>query len=420
MREIDGYDVVVVGGGMGGAAAAVAAGRSGAKTLLIEREGCLGGGATTMLVHPFMPYRTHGPAKRAANAGLFAELVRRLQARGEADEGDGRHFNDEGMKVVLDEMAAEAGVTVLFHAALFDAEVDGERVTAVRLAHNGGPIRVSGSVFLDGTGDGLLAERAGCEIEIGDEQGNVMPMTLNFVLGGVDRKRFEDANREKSLRERCRDGDADEPALINTHFSCGAFSPDGLLRLNQVRTPGDTLDPMDLSQCEIEGRRRVQNFVVWARANVPGLEKCWLAKTGPHVGIRESRRVMGDYVLTLDDFQAAAKFDDAVACCTYPVDKHNQAANDTTFYHLEGDEFYQIPYRCLVPRGRENLLLACRAISADVYAHASFRIMPPVMNLGEAAGLAAAMSLPGGDVRTIDTVALQERIRAGGGLLEPA
>jgi len=420
MREMDGYDVVVVGGGTGGVAAAIAAGRGGAKTLLIEREGCLGGGATTMLVHPFMGYRTHGPAKRIANAGLFAELIRRLQARGEASEGDGRQFNDEAMKVALDEMVAEAGVDVLFHAALFDAEVDDGRVTAVRLAHNGGPIRVAAPVFVDGTGDGLLAERAGCEIEIGDEQGNVMPMTLNFALGGVDRERFTQGQQEKSLRERCRDGDQDEPALINTHFSCTSFTPDGLLHLNQVRTPGNTLDAMDLSRAEIEGRRRVQNFIAWARANVPGLVRCWLAKTGSHVGIRESRRVMGDYVLTLDDFQAAAKFDDAIACCTYPVDKHNQAANDTTFYHLEGDEYYQIPYRCLRPRGRTNLLMACRAVSADVYVHASLRVMAPVMNIGEAAGLAAAMSLPAGDVRAIDTADLQRRIREGGGLLAPA
>ncbi len=414
MNEIDTYDVIVVGGGPGGVSAAVAAGRSGARTLLIEREGCLGGGATTMMVHPFMSNRTPGRPGSVVNAGLFAEINRRLEDR---SAGRNSHsFDDEAMKVVLDELVAESGADVLFHAALYDAEADDGRVKAVLLAHNAGPIRVSGKVFIDSTGDALLAERTGCEIEVGDEEGYVMPMTLYFAVAGADPER---APSRGEMRKLCPAGAAADPPLINTHFSTYSWTPGGLCLINAIRIPGDTLDPMSVSRAESEGRRLVENFVAWLRARVPGFENARLVKTGSHIGIRESRRVMGDHLLTLDEFKAAAKFDDAIACCGYPVDKHNQAAGDTFFVHLQPGEYYQVPYRCLTPKGLTNLLIAARSISTDVYVHASVRIMPPVMNIGQAAGYAAAMSLHAGDVRDIDVQALQQKIRDAGGVLEP-
>jgi hypothetical protein len=419
MHEIGNYDVVVVGGGPGGFGAAVAAARQGASTLLVEREGCLGGGGTTMLVNPFMPHCTspgpNGEPRRIINAGVFMEVIDRLVARGAARHEGAVRFDDEALKLVLDEIAAEAGVKVLFHAALFDAEVQGAAVKAVRLAHNSGPLRAGGKVFVDGTGDALLAERAGCELLFGNEEGIVMPMTLNFIVGGVDTAFIPD---HKEFKQRAAKGDKDTPALLNTNLSCRHIYPNGRVHFNAIRITGSTLDPWSLSGAEAEGRRRVDNFVRWLRACVPGFAGCYLVKTGNHIGIRESRRVLGDYMLVEDDFRKARKFDDGVASCCYCIDVHGQKQNETNLQGMGPGEYYHIPYRCLTPRGKTNLLMASRSISADILTHSSLRIMPVVMNIGEAAGTAAAMSLPAGDVRAIDVQDLRRRIRQSGGVLE--
>ncbi len=422
MRRLEGYDVVVVGGGPGGFGAAVRAAQGGARTLLVEREGCLGGGATTMYVNPFMSELTKpgpsGEPRRVCNAGIYKEVIDRLIARGAATprESGASMFEDEVMKLVLDEIAAEAGVEVLFHAALYDAAVEDRRVAAVHLAHNAGPLEVTGTVFIDGTGDALLAETAGCEVMVGDEEGLVMPMTLNLAVAGVDLAQVPDRETFGRLMAA---GDRDDPPLINTHLSCLHPLPNGWLHFNLVRVSGNTLEPMDVSHAETEGRRRAHNFIAWARARVPGFATAWLAKTGNHVGIRESRRVVGDYVLSIEDFRRCATFDDGVTCTSYNVDKHLQKANETHFERLPPGGYYQVPYRSLSARDLGNLLIAARSISSDCLAHASYRIMPVVMNIGEAAGHAAALALPSGDIRGIDIAALRERIVGAGGVLEP-
>ncbi|MFB3893120.1 MAG: FAD-dependent oxidoreductase [Phycisphaerae bacterium] len=419
MTTIDKYDVIVAGGGPGGVGAAVAASRGGARTLLVEREGCLGGGGTTMLVNPFMPYTTdcwrEKGDEKIVNAGIFMEALKELKARGGTSPDDDRRFDDEAWKVVLDDLVASAGVTVIFHAALYDAQSASGRVQSIRLAHNSGPITVTGKVFIDATGDALLSAMAGCEVMFGNEDGKVMPMTLNFIVGGVDNARAPSGEQMRKLAAK---GDKDTPALINTNFSCLSYFRPGTMHFNAIRIIGNTIDPTDLSNAESEGRRRVQNFVAWLKANVPGYEKCYLVKTGQHIGIRESRRVVGDYMLTGEDFSRCAKFDDGIACSAYPVDIHGQKQGQTRIEHLPPGEYYHIPYRCLTPKGMANLLVASRSVSADVVAHSSLRVMPIVMNIGEAAGYAAAMSLPAGDVRKIDVQKLRAKIRAAGGVLE--
>jgi len=423
MKEIEGYDVVVAGGGPGGFAAAVAAARSGAKCCLLEREGCLGGAATTMMVNPFMSDRTSlgpdGKTRTTVNAGIYKELRERLAKSGE--KADGASFDDETLKRVLDELVREAGVDVIFHAALFDCEVEDDgsgrkRVVAARFAHNSGPLRVTGKVFVDGTGDGLLAASAGAEVMKGNEDGHVMPMTLFFALSGVDHEKAPQGWGPEYRRSIAAEKDG-PPRLENTHLSCIARAPNGFLYFNAIRIPGDTLSPEEVSRAEAEGRRLVANFVEWLRARVPGHENCVLAKTGAHVGIRESRRIVGDYVLNIDDFDRAAKFEDGVASCAYNVDIHGQKPNQTTFRQLPPGEWYHIPYRCLTPKGITNLLVASRSVSADVVAHSSLRIMPVVMCIGQAAGFASAMSLPLGNVRAVDVSELRKRIVDAGGVL---
>lgn len=372
-----------------------------------------------MLVNPFMPYTTtvwaDGP-HYILNAGVFGEVVAKLLERKACNPNDVRRFDDEIIKVIYDELVKGAGVDVMFHAALFDAEMDGPRIRAVRLAHNSGPIRVTGRQFIDSTGDGLLAALAGCKIMLGNELGKVMPMTLNFIVGGVDHAQMPTS---KEIKAMATVGDKDTPALINTNLSCTSWRRPGELHFNAVRVPGNTLDPMDLSRAEIEGRRRAENYVQWLRARVPGFANAFLMKTGAHIGIRESRRVVGDYILNVDDFKRSAKFDDAIACCAYPSDIHTDEPNATCFLHQPPGEFYQVPYRCLTPKGKTNLLVAARSISVDIPMHGSVRIMPPVMNIGEAAGFAAAMCLPEGDIHKVDVRELQRRIVANGGIIMP-
>jgi hypothetical protein len=419
------YDVVVIGGGPGGCGAAYRAARAGAKTLLVEREGCLGGGATTMLVCPFMPHVTspgpHGEPTAVVNAGLFSEIIRRMVDRGAGSiinpgtQWTVLLFDDEPLKVVLDDLMTEAGVQVLYHAALFDAEIRDGRVAAVRLAHNAGPLRVSGRVFIDSTGDALLAHRAGCPTVMGNAQGEVMPMTLNFIVAGVDTSRLLPM---AELRKRALEGNRDQPPLLNTNLSCFHALPNGRVHFNAIRVPGNGVDPASLSRAEAEGRRRVDNFVAWLRAHIDGFQQCWLAKTGGHIGIRETRRTIGDYVLAFEDLTAARKFDDGVALCSYEVDIHGQKPGEGVEIPMRQGDWYSIPYRCLTPQGASNLLMASRSVSCDAMVHSSLRIMPVVINIGEAAGIAASMALPSGAVRSINVQALRKRICESGGALE--
>ena len=450
-RLVEGFDVVVAGGGPGGVSAAIAAARSGAKTILLERQGCLGGAMTTMMVGPFMPHLTHvdangQPPRQVVNAGLFEELCDRLSVRGQAWLADGQDtvFDDEAAKLVLDEMAAEAGVQVIFHAALFDTRIRDGRVLEARFAHNSGPLRVPGKVFVDSTGDALLSALSGATVEIGNAQGRLMPMTTHvivgnaviagppaetdeahgrtmpmttyFIVGGVDMAAIPPIEEMGRL---CAAGGGDTPALVNTNFSWWQLKPDkGWVQFNAIRVPGDALDSADLSRAEMEGRRRVDNFVAWLRANVRGFGQCFLVKTAAHIGVRESRRIIGDYVLRYEDWKRCARFDDAIACCSYKIDIHGDRPNALRCEELPPGQYYQIPYRCLTPLGLTNLLVAGRSISASVEAHSSLRVIPPVMCIGQAAGIAAAMSLPAGDVRKVEVRRLQARIRADGGVIE--
>lgn len=401
-------EVVVVGGGPGGLCAAIAAAEEGADTLLVERYGFLGGMATAGLVNPFMTWHAGGqPIIR----GLFERIIGRLdELGGWAGPRQGSAFDAELLKFVADDLCAETGVRLRLHTQLVAVDACDGRVQRIAVVGKSGLQAVRGELFIDGTGDGDLAAWAGAEVEIGrDEDHLCQPMTLCFRMVGVNLDAIPSRTEINALYEAAKErGEIDNPRenvlfFFTTHDHEAHFNTTRVVKLDATSTE-------DLTAAELEGRRQVRQMVRFLRAEVPGFADAWLQEMAPQIGIRESRRVMGDYVLTVDDVLEARKFDDGIARGSYSVDIHNPAGTGTVIKRLPPGEAYDIPYRCLTPRGFDNLLIAARCISADHGAHSSLRVMPIVMAIGEAAGVAAARARGAGDVRAVDVPALRTRL----------
>ncbi|MEI6503792.1 MAG: FAD-dependent oxidoreductase, partial [Armatimonadota bacterium] len=368
-------DVIVIGGGPAGICAAVAAAEEGADTLLVERYGFLGGMATAGLVNPFMPYRTGG---EQVNAGLFQRMIDYLEA-----EGGWSHrpqspdaFDPELAKLALDCMVQEAGVRRLLHTTLVDVEVDGRRVKRALTTSKTGTGALQAKVFIDASGDADLAARAGAEFHIGrDEDGFCQPMTMNFRMGNVAEDRMPDRHTINELYNAAKDrGEIDNPRENCLWFYT---TRKGEIHFNTTRVVKlDATRAEDLTLAEETARQQVRQMLAFLRADVPGFEQAHLSSLPTQIGIRESRRVMGDYVLTVDDVLSARKFDDGIARGCYPVDIHSPSGTGTVIQALPPGEAYDIPYRCLTPQGFDNLLIAGRPISSDHAAHSSHRVMP--------------------------------------------
>ncbi len=440
------HDVLVVGGGNAGCAAAIAAARAGASTLLVERYGFLGGTATASMVGPWMTF--HSGDERVVG-GIAQEIVERLVARG-ASPGHIRDasdyvatitpFDPEAHKALLFEMMTEAGVDLLLHAWFLDALLDGDgRVAGARVATVGGPRELRAKVTIDATADAYVAASAGVDVQQGDERGRVQPASLMFRLSHVDLAetaayvRAHPDQMRTSLPPGERDaaaltavaglydlwraaqarGDVDVPRELVSFFATPY--PDEVT-VNMTRVVGiDPLDPDDLTRAEVEARRQVTELLAFFRNDVPGFANARIAATATQIGIRESRRIVGEYTLTRDDVLSGRSFPDAVARSAYPIDIHNPSGSGTTTHRLPAGASYEIPYRCLVPRTVDGLLVAGRCISTTHEALASTRLTPTVMTLGQAAGTAAAMAAAGGiEPRAIDVAALRARMAAEG------
>jgi len=371
------YDVVVVGGGPGGCAAAVSSARNGAKTCLIERYGFLGGMATAGLVNPWMP--TGSTLQGEIVAGFYAELreqlKERLAGRNLSPITRERTFDEEDLKVILDDMMQKAGVDVWFHTVFIDAKTARGKIKSIRVVNKSGEITIEGTIFVDASGDGDVATRAGAEVQFGRaSDGNVQPMTLCFRMSGVDWDRVPPGSEVNRIYSKQREKDG----FINPRDNILSFPsvhPD-TIHFNTTRVLGDPVDAKDLSRAEMEGRVQVQEAVAFLREHIPGYENAWLVHTAPQIGVRESRRVMGAYVLTVDDVLGAQKFRDAICRGAYAVDIHSPTGAGTDLRRLEPGTSYEIPYRSLVANGVRDLLVASRCISATHEAHSSLRILP--------------------------------------------
>ncbi len=440
-------DVLVCGGGCAGVAAALAAARTGARTCLVEHYGFAGGTLTAAGVNGVGGYQ-HDLDGRQLVSGIPIEIMRRLaEADGakpaavekllrQADSGPapGLGLNvywvqthPEKAKGVLDEMLLEAGVQLLYHSDVVMPVMKGQRIRGAFVESKSGREAILAQVVIDCTGDGDVAARAGAPFEIGRPgDGACQPMTAIFTVAGWDARAHHEAMKADPLaagryrgyvaRARADGGIALNP---NDIFCAATYLDDRESRaasVNFTRVQGlSALDAEELSRAEVLGRRQVVEAVRFMRAHMAGGRGCALISVAAQIGIRESRRIAGDYVLTGRDVQGAARFPDAIARGIYTLDIHNPTEVGRPSTLIELEKPYDIPYRCLLPRGVEGLLVAGRCISGDHSALSSYRIQSHCMAMGQAAGTAAALAVDADKTpRELDAENLRRRLADDG------
>ena len=419
------YDLIVVGGGFAGTAAAIEAARHGTDVLLIEKYNCLSGAAAYALVSPFMAYWTHMPEtkERKYLAGnLFMELCEealKLTAPSVDTNTDAIRdslFDEESMKLAMIRMARAAGVTLLFNTTVTAVQTENGVVRSVKAVCKAVEMEFCADQFIDATGDAELSYLAGCECEVGrDGDGLCQPMTLCFRVGGIDKAKFEPfrPKMQALYKEWQAEGKLSNP---RENVLCFRNYNSGVIHFNTTRvTHKSPTDPFALTEAEITAREQVYEMMRFLREAVDGCENARLLSTALHIGIRESRRVIGDYVLCEKDLVSLARFEDAIAVSNYAIDIHSPDGSGTRFQEFRDGEWYEIPYRALLPKGFENLLVAGRCISSTHEAQASYRIMPYCAEIGQAAGCAAAVAKKSGKtVRTVDVKEVQRILRSEG------
>lgn len=415
-------DVLVVGGGPAGLGAALGAAQAGARVVLAERYGFLGGNATAALVMPLMSFHTAHPTKEKKGAttllptdhgpgepiiaGALKSLLERLVKAGGAiepslDTGYVVPFDPEWFKLCALELLDEAGVQFLFHS-FASAALGRNRVEGAVLETKSGPIAVKARVTIDCTGDGDVAVQAGAPSEVGRADGLVQPMTLMFRVVEFQRRGFEAYVTQNPkqwrgvhglwdlVREASEAGDLRLPREDILFFATPHEEEVSVNSTRVTRVLGT--DVWDLSYAEWASRKQMRQIAEFLRRYVPGFEKSYVAQSGVQVGVRETRRVLGDYQLTADDVLNARKFGDAIARGAYPIDIHNPTGTGTVLKRLPPGEAYDIPLRCLMPKDVEGMLVAGRCMSGTHEAHSSYRVMPIVMATGQAAGVCAALA----------------------------
>lgn len=416
-------DVAVAGGGPAGFAAAVAAAREGAKTLIVEATGCLGGQGTGGLVGPFM--------STLGTEGIYDEVRKRLKDRG-ALQNETR-FDAEILKGVLQDLVEEAGARQLLFAVVGDALQDEDRVTGFLAVTKGGLGAVRAKVTVDCTGDGDVAAFAGAGFEKGREDGRLQCSTLFFNIAGVDEREFQAGWEEYSRH--CREYAKREREAGRLHLP--NHTVPGMVWKGSTLAPAeysvnldtavqvDGTEPWQLSDAMNSSRRMVFESVEFFRKYLPGGANCRVSKTGALFGIRETRRFRGLERVTGQDVVSGRKRSDAICRASFYLDLHDaEMEHDTNMRNKYGrltppeGDWYEIPYGCMVPVKKDGLLVAGRCVSSDRDANGSLRIMPTCMALGQAAGAAAALCAREGlQPRQVPVRRLQEILRSRYGLV---
>lgn len=444
-------DVVVVGGGPAGMCAAIAAAREGVRVILIEQGGFCGGMATKGLVGPFMTcYDAKG--ETMIIRGLFKEIVERMVARGFAIHPAQVHggtaftswikighehvtpFEPEGLKIIIDEMLTEAGVKILYHTDFIHPVLDNNTISGILVSSKRGLEIIEATVVIDCTGDGDVAYRSGVPYEMGNQELNlIQPATMFFHISNVDPDAVEadiqaniqnfyrkDGVNYRSFHWRVTQARENGDWDLN-RVSIGMFrmpKPDEWC-VNTSRIMGvNSTDNESLTNAELIGRQQVYKILHFLQKYVPGCENARIKSIASHIGIRESRHIQGDYRLTAEDLLNSKVPEDSILLAANSVDVHGRFGPTSNEYVPIKGKYYGVPYRCLIPKGIEQLLIAGRCVSADSTAAGAIRVMPPCMGMGEAAGVAAALSVKEGiTVRRIDVQNLRKVLKDRGAYL---
>lgn len=407
------YDVLVTGAGPAGIAAALAAAENGARVLLVERSGFVGGMSTDGLLNVFCG---------SASSRLFGEISRELVVR----KGHRQVYDGEELKAFYLDRLVRAGVDCRFHTLLagcrMEPEASAGRCAAVTCFGPAGTAgELSAAVYVDATGDGALAALAGVGYTVGrEEDGRTEPMSLMVRLGGVDDSQAAyptfgtHPGLEKRAREAVQAGEILPPA---GHVILIPDKHPGIACMNMTNAIGLVgSDPEARTRAELQCREQLPGLLRFLRQQVPGYRDAFVLSTAAYTGVRESRHFDGEYCLTQEDIQDNRIFDDwCVSRAKYGFGAHNPDGSGKAAGNRAVDGCYTIPYRSLLPRGVENLLLAGRCICGTHTAHSSYRVMPICMAIGQAAGTAAALSLEAaGRVRQVVPSRLQQRLMEQG------
>lgn len=410
------YDLIIIGAGPAGIAAALSAARRGANTLLVERYGCVGGGMTSMYVRPFL-----GSVKNVNVGNEIEATVLEL--------GD-RMSPVEAAKCALTKLLYDAGVHVILQSSLTAVKTDGSRIVSVTISTQSGIVELTAKQFIDASGDAVLATLAGCTVEVGRESDGLMqPTSLMFTIEGIEPWQNLCCEHEEHYQQ-LPNG---EEYVDLCHKACdsGELPPNvNIVRLYNTGRVGELmvnatqlnyvnpLEPLNLFESEYQLREQIRMVVDFLRRRIPGFANIRVNGSATTLGIRESRRVIGDYILKVEDLIEGRKFDDAVvqgACFCFDIHNPDGPGQATA---EEGCSMsvkpYDIPYRCLTPQGIDNLLVAGRCISGTHKAHSSYRVMRICMGIGDAAGHAAVLSIHGdGTTRGVDVREIQKFVHIG-------
>ncbi|HMA59693.1 MAG TPA: FAD-dependent oxidoreductase [Halanaerobiales bacterium] len=431
---IDHYDVIVLGGGTAGSVAGSAAARLNAKTLIIESEGALGGTSTVGQVTPMMPVEIEGnPDSSAFNKEIKKRLIAEGYGAKDSNGNDG-WFNPEMLKHTLEDIYLEYNGDILYDCEFVKPIVENDTIKGVIVYNKNGLEAYTADQFIDATGDALVAYRADVPCKEGSKEDKYQAVSLRFTVSNIELKKFtnflselgQDYGLEYPLVETAMvwgEGFALEKIFLEALESGDlkkedgkyfqAFSIPGMptsMYFNCPEIPGkiNSLDPKELTEARIKGRKMMKRLYNFFVDYLPGFNTSFIASEASIIGIRESRRIVGEYVLDSEDYQKRRKFPDAIANSAYPIDIHG---DELELKEVKKGEYYQIPYRTLIPKNITNLLVTGKSISSTFTTQAAIRIQSICRATGEAAGIAAAMAVKENiTVRDIDGKKIKEQM----------
>lgn len=427
------YDIIVVGSGSAGATATIAAARAGAKTLVLERLPFLGGTSTAVL-DTFYGFYTPGSKSKKVVGGISDDVMERLRQHASWLEranthgaGTGVTYHPEYLKVVWEDLVREAGAEVLLSAWVQDVEAKDKSLRSLVVATKLGLRVFTADVFIDASGDADLCHFGGFDYELAGAIDPAQTLTTTFKLCNVDVARRKMISKREFHALMAAAAESGKYALPRKEGSDHITPVDHMTATIMTRLPsyfkkGETVvnatDPELLSQAEMEGRKQAIEYIRFLRDKVPGYEKAQLSTFGMQIGVRETRRVHGEYRLTKDEVLTAKQFDDQIGLCGAPIEDHHGGA-DTAWAYLPDGQCVGIPWGTLVPKGSHNLLMAGRCFSSTHDAHASVRSMAQCMAMGQAVGMAAAMMVKEKKApQEIAMKQLQDSLRQSGAILE--